>query len=436
MTSSNGNNGGVLDGCSDSCGWVAAAVALVCYGTYGVPIKQTGKLQDNDVNPLVFQTYKTVTMLLLAPGVVALLGVNPARLTAWGLLSGLLWVLGGTGGVVAVRWAGMSTAIATWASVMIMVNFVWGILVFREPVANLPHTLAAFGLLTLGLIGMSRFAAPSTVAGAGARRPDDDDEDVEPLLLHALRTEEEDEQDDETQSDDTGDMQITMNRSIEQDKEILEQQTETIFDNSNNGGFERPNTVLRRSLSIVVDSDSQDRDDDFSDRSDVVPPSFNAETHVRICRMVLAKRVVGIAAAVFNGLLAGSSLIPLHYAKRHGFGGANYMMSYAVGAFTANLIVWLIYYLVLVARLSSLDMSWQDKLMRAAGDMPSPLFQQLWKPGLCAGILLATAMFGSILSVTYLGQGIGNSVIQAKIMIRYEPTDVVVAFAQLLSVPR
>lgn len=34
------------------------------------------------------------------------------------------------------------------------------------------------------------------------------------------------------------------------------------------------------------------------------------------------------------------------------------------------------------------------------------------------GFFLSTAMFGSILSVTYLGQGIGNSIIQAKIIVR------------------
>lgn len=117
----------LLTGCSDSCGWVAAMVALLCYGTYGVPIKTTAHLGIS-VNPLVFQTYKTVVMLFVAPVLVLLLtGGGDAnkllRLTpGWGFLSGLLWVLGGTCGVVAVRWAGMSTAIATWASVMIMVR--------------------------------------------------------------------------------------------------------------------------------------------------------------------------------------------------------------------------------------------------------------------------------------------------------------------------
>ena len=88
-------------------------------------MKQTLKLLD--VNPLVFQTYKTVVMLVMAPFLVSLLlGSSSSRLwrltPGWGFLSGLLWVLGGTCGVVGVRWAGMSTAISTWASVMIIVR--------------------------------------------------------------------------------------------------------------------------------------------------------------------------------------------------------------------------------------------------------------------------------------------------------------------------
>ena len=121
----------LLDGCSDSCGWTAALVALVCYGTYGVPIKQTMTTEQQDVNPLVFQTYKTIVMLVVAPCLVTLVSSSNHNNAwwhhwspGWGFVSGLLWVLGGTCGVVAVRWAGMSTAVATWASVMIVVRTV------------------------------------------------------------------------------------------------------------------------------------------------------------------------------------------------------------------------------------------------------------------------------------------------------------------------
>jgi hypothetical protein len=131
-----------LDTCGDSCGWIAAILAALCYGSFGVPIKWTKQLHlgvvnnnnqttsgsdgsdgsdgccsddpgvvvvavvnddnDNDLHPLVLQSYKTFTMFLLSWLVLFLPNVSNWRVdyTHWGLLSGMLWVLGGTGGVV------------------------------------------------------------------------------------------------------------------------------------------------------------------------------------------------------------------------------------------------------------------------------------------------------------------------------------------------
>ena len=145
----------VFDGCTDECGWWAGFIAALAYGSFGVPIKET---KDIDVHPLVLQSYKTCVMFLTCWGV-TLLGVDVA-FTKWGLLSGLLWVLGGTGGIYGIRMAGLAIAVGTWASIMILVNFVFGILIFREPVYDIWGTMCSFVLLILGLIGMSKFSAP------------------------------------------------------------------------------------------------------------------------------------------------------------------------------------------------------------------------------------------------------------------------------------
>lgn len=136
-----------LDTCGDECGWIAGILAALCYGSFGVPIKWTKQLHlvgnnnnvessavnDNDLHPLVLQSYKTLTLfsmswlVLLLPNVTSFVD----DYTHWGLLSGLLWVLGGTGGVYAIRMAGLAIAVGTWASVMIAVNFIWGILIFK-----------------------------------------------------------------------------------------------------------------------------------------------------------------------------------------------------------------------------------------------------------------------------------------------------------------
>ena len=102
--------------CGDSCGFVTALVGAISYGSFGVPVKAT---LDVDVHPLVLQTYKSCVVFVTCWFVV-LLGEAP-KFTPLGLLSGLLWVLGGTGGIYAIRQAGMAIAVGTWASTMVLV---------------------------------------------------------------------------------------------------------------------------------------------------------------------------------------------------------------------------------------------------------------------------------------------------------------------------
>ena len=96
----------VLDTCTDSCGWVAAFVAALAYGSFGVPIKHTKSI---DVHPCVFQTYKTVVMFVSCWGV-KFLG-EEISLTPWGLLTGLMWIIGGVGGIYGIRMAGLAVAV-------------------------------------------------------------------------------------------------------------------------------------------------------------------------------------------------------------------------------------------------------------------------------------------------------------------------------------
>jgi Transmembrane family, TMEM144 of transporters len=142
--------------CSDRCGWIAAIIAALSYGTFGVPIKETVSV---DVHPLVLQSYKTGTMFLFSWFIIYM--GESIRYTPWGLLSGLLWVSGGCGGIYGIRNAGMSVASGTWSSCMVIINFLVGICLFHEPVASITSTFAAFVCLGCGLVGMSVYSAPS-----------------------------------------------------------------------------------------------------------------------------------------------------------------------------------------------------------------------------------------------------------------------------------
>ena len=112
----------------------------------------------------------------------------------------------------------------------------------------------------------------------------------------------------------------------------------------------------------------------------------------------LNNRTKGILGAVMNGILSGSSLIPVHLAKKQGLGGAFYWPSFCVGAFLSNAIV-----IALYTAWNKGGLVWNPKKWAGAG--------------LCAGAIMSCAMLASFVAVTQLGQGVGNSIIQIKILV-------------------
>jgi glucose uptake protein GlcU len=346
-----------FDGCTDSCGWTAAFIAALAYGSFGVPIKET---KDIDVHPLVLQSYKTFVMFVACWGV-TFLGVE-VGFTKWGLLSGLLWVLGGTGGIYGIRMAGLAIAVGTWASIMIMVNLIFGILVFREPVHDIWGTICSFLLLILGLVGMSHYSEP---------QPKENSNDIQ---------------------DPADELEDPLDRRADP-QSYYELHDDTLAVEAK---FEDENTAVGENSTTNNDGDHQAHIVLFSGR------------------LSLTKRQCGILGAAMNGVLTGGSLIPLHYAKEEGLGGANYIISMSTGAFTANILIWTAFFLFNAIISRSRD---NMGLLEVYQRMPEWHFRVLWLPGLLAGILLTTAMFGSILAVTYLGQGVGNSLVQTKILV-------------------
>lgn len=296
-------------------------ISTLAYGSFGVPIKETVHV---DAHPLVLQTYKTGTMFLTCWFVLAM-GV-PVTWTPWGLVSGLLWVLGGSGGIYAIRMAGMAIAVGTWASVMIAVNFTWGFVVFKEPVADFGGTISAFLLLTIGLVGMSHFSAP----------PQSHTE-----LLASVK-------------------ESPRNEPI----------NERMMEVKNRKSFEANDYKEMNVEAPLVDAIDMERTD--------------GSKPIVLFGRTLSARQAGILGAIFNGLMTGSSLVPLHFAKKQGFGGARYMISFASGALIANALVWAVFVVYLYRKHMQSEMQ-GSLLWRTYASLPGFHFRQLWLPGFAAG---------------------------------------------------
>jgi hypothetical protein len=433
----------------DTCGWIAALIALFAAGTYGVPIKETVH-QITDLNPFIFQTYKVVVFFIVSILSVLILDI-PIRMTFYyGTLSGFLWVCGGTGGIIAVRFAGLATAVGTWASIMICVNFTWGILVFHEPIANIYNTLTAFALLALGLIGMSFYGDPSNSKSSNTQCPTNINNAQPAVDLDGNRTTDESGSTHKKDPDRSAPSRRTTlsissrNRSYSDDD--MDESDNTITSNLlKQRKYVGLTTKDTDEETAVTENDSVSSTTSTTSLTNLQQqlPNFNPDTHVRLFgTLILTKRFAGIVAALFNGFMSGSSLIPMHFAKRHGgWGGLNYLISFSTGSVLSCGCIWLIYYNVLAIRMwfqtrnkksntalntgiattteESSSSSLLHILQQAASKMPDIHWKALWKSGLAAGLLNAIGMVGSVLAVTYLGQGVGNSVIQCKIIVRY-----------------
>jgi glucose uptake protein GlcU len=385
-----------LGNSNDAVGFLAALVGSLCYGSYGVPIKAT---QSIDVHPLVLQSYRTIVVFVASTSIVRLF--EEPTWASYGLLAGLFEVCGGTAGIVAIRKAGIATAIGTWASVMIVVNFVWGILIFREPVRSISGTCGAFAMLGIGLIGMTKFSSsPSGVKGSissiEVQRMNVKDAPIsggksqpsKSLDMSAL----EDEFDDEGGSS-MGTKRLISRKRIEEIDEVVSASSITEGEDTESS----------------IDFDLVQTNTMSNDKGD--RPRWRLQNLTPF----LTERQFGIACAILNGILGASAMVPLHYSKNQGFSELSFISSFVSGVLLANMLLWAIFVpFHCFCRSSPFR---KESLQKAFDALPQWYVKDLWFKLLIAGLLLTVGMFGSVLAISSLGQAVGNSLIQSKILI-------------------
>jgi len=145
----------LLEKCTQSCGWIAAILATIAFGSFGVPIK---KVSHINVDPLVMQTYMAFVCFITS-WIVIPFG-EKFEFSPMGILSGLFWIPSGVGGIYAIRCSGLALSVGIWCSLNVLCSFFWGIFIFEEKVRSLRETLVSLTILITGLVGMSVYASP------------------------------------------------------------------------------------------------------------------------------------------------------------------------------------------------------------------------------------------------------------------------------------
>jgi glucose uptake protein GlcU len=447
---------------------MAAALSALAFGSFGVPIKSQAA-QQLQIDPMVFQTYKTAMCFLTCwPILLALRHFQhqdndePQPLfnfTPWGLVSGLFWVPGGVATVYAVQSAGLAIGIGIGSSFIVLVSFVWGVFVFAEPIHSRAGATFAIACMMSGLLGMSYYsAAPPTtsdhsvVATAHSDLTSDDDEfvDGESFRGRAGRGR----RSILAPSNAGGTSPYSRPNAFPSYSGILDREEDDDDDDENDSSnldgaahvaFENAQAMPRREhlsmdflehVSRNDDAMGDSDDDDVDDRPHAMA-SPTADSHpaqhaaVVFVGCKLTRRQAGMLAALFCGVWGGSITAPMAYAPPEAR-GTRYLASFAIGSSLVNFGMWVLRYLCAVRVL------YRDQLRMGGGAgggfapvrpavvplllaayhaLPSFHLRIMWLPGGLAGLLWSIGNFFSLISVFYLGEGVGYPLVQTSILI-------------------
>jgi hypothetical protein len=132
-------------------------------------------------------------------------------------------------------------------------------------------------------------------------------------------------------------------------------------------------------------------------------------THVHVWgQYKVSNRYLGMASAAFCGLYGGSIMAPMKFSTAD-TKGTHYLLSFAIGAMLVNIALWIMRYLYYVLHYQS----WADAYVQ----LPSFHLRKMWLAGGTSGILWSIGNFLSLISVFYLGEGVGYPLVQTSILI-------------------
>ncbi|KAL3810871.1 hypothetical protein ACHAXA_003393, partial [Cyclostephanos tholiformis] len=427
--------------CGDACGYTAAILAAICFGSFGVPVKSE-IVSRLDVDPLVMQSYKSimgfVTCWLILP-----MG-QPLRFTSWGILSGIFWVPGGIAGIYGIRTAGLAVAVGTWSSLIVLTSFGWGVFVFEEHVRSMYGASCACMTLISGLVGMSIYSRPTRQRTNGGARDAGEvggavvstklgsdslvaDEDGVRKRMHVSSAKDGQTKETTTCAVETSIAEKTKGGGvggIGTSKRLIAKKmappsmTKSIMDEVRPNGEKVTSSSHQQFPSLPLPSLEMEfllhddvgggEQDDPSSRHDNDKSSWTVTIFER--QITLSRRQAGLLACLFNGLWGGTSMIPLHFAAHDGYGGPSYVISFCCGSMLVTVSLWILRFLFELHR-------HEGSPGVAYHALPSFHLRQMWIQGGLSGTLWSMGNFFAIISVTHLGQGVGYSFVQASMLV-------------------
>eukprot|EP00930_Biecheleria_cincta_P089169 TRINITY_DN78439_c0_g1_i1.p1 TRINITY_DN78439_c0_g1~~TRINITY_DN78439_c0_g1_i1.p1 ORF type:complete len:410 (+),score=59.76 TRINITY_DN78439_c0_g1_i1:46-1275(+) len=137
-------------------GWLGVLGGIFIFGCYGVLIK-TPAVDEAKCDCMVFQSYYSAAVAFTSMLIWLFAASNSGLVFTWssffaGVIFSILWISSQALGYNAIQALGYAVAPAIWIGVTIVVSFVWGVVVFANPVKNWVGALCGIACLLLGVV--------------------------------------------------------------------------------------------------------------------------------------------------------------------------------------------------------------------------------------------------------------------------------------------
>src|SRR3989344_2231017 len=129
---------------SESLGFIAALIAISCWGSQFVPLK---KLKNPDM--IHFQLFMSIGTLLISVILTSILGLS-FSLNYFGLAAGIMFALGNIIQIFVVNKIGLAKGAAIPLGTSLVISFLFGIFFFNEPI-NIFLGILGIAIFLIGL---------------------------------------------------------------------------------------------------------------------------------------------------------------------------------------------------------------------------------------------------------------------------------------------
>jgi Transmembrane family, TMEM144 of transporters len=284
----------------------------------------------------------------------------------------------------------LAIGIGIGSSFIVLVSFIWGIFVFGERVHSRFAACIAIFCMMIGLLGMSYYSSPPETNGQS--------ESVTVPHIGGYEGLRSSEEDNEERPDPTMDVS-SLHAAMKMTEPTSGTSTSSLYGDD-----------LESHVSISEINEDEDEEDSVrsvrEENVSAIQPS--SPEFVHLCGTKIAKRHAGMIAAAFCGAWGGSIMAPMKFCKSD-TKGTHYLMSFSIGASIVTVSFWLLRYLY--------NVSVYRDLGKAYAVLPSFHLRVMWLAGGTSGLLWSIGNFFSLISVFYLGEGVGYPLVQTSILV-------------------